>query len=125
MDIHHETIELGALLDEVYGFLSKEAEYRNLSVSFNIPKDLQPIVSDRGQLQQVFLNILNNAFAAVPDGGRIDISAADEGADKVAVTIADNGVGIPKENLERIFEPFFTTKQAPAPASACPSPTES
>ena len=111
MDIHHETIELGALLDEVYGFLSKEAEYRNLSVSFNIPKDLQPIVSDRGQLQQVFLNILNNAFAAVPDGGRIDISAADEGADKVAVTVADNGVGIPKENLERIFEPFFTTKQ--------------
>jgi two-component system NtrC family sensor kinase len=111
MDVQHETIELGALLDEVYGFLGKEAEYRNLSVSFNIPKDLQPIVSDRGQLQQVFLNILNNAFAAVPDGGRIDISAADEGADKVAVTVADNGVGIPKDNLERIFEPFFTTKQ--------------
>ena len=111
MDVQHETIELGALLDEVYGFLGKEAEYRNLSVTFNIPKDLQPIVSDRGQLQQVFLNILNNSFAAVPDGGRIDISAADEGADKVAVTIADNGVGIPKDNLERIFEPFFTTKQ--------------
>jgi signal transduction histidine kinase len=80
-------------------------------VSFIIPQDLPPIVSDRGQLQQVFLNILNNAFAAVSDGGRIDISAAAEGADKVAVTITDNGVGIPKDHIERIFEPFFTTKQ--------------
>jgi two-component system NtrC family sensor kinase len=70
---------------------------------------LPTINSDRGLLQQVFLNILSNAFAAVDDGGQIDVSMRRED-NKVAVTIKDNGSGIPKENLQRIFEPFFSTK---------------
>ena len=69
------------------------------------------IESDRGQLQQVFLNILNNAEAAVGDGGRIDVWVRPDGERRVAVSISDNGVGIPKGNLDRIFEPFFTTKE--------------
>jgi signal transduction histidine kinase len=73
-------------------------------------EDLPTIESDRGQLQQVFLNILSNAIAAVDDGGRIDISAKLEDEDTVAITIADNGPGIPEEHLKRIFEPFFSTK---------------
>ena len=77
---------------------------------FEIDPELPTIISDRGQLQQVFLNILNNAVAAVPHGGKIGIEIAREGADHVSVTVADDGVGIPRENLERIFEPFFTTK---------------
>ena len=111
MDVHNEPIDLENLLKEVLGFLEKEAEYRNLIVSFQVEEDLPMVNSDRGQLQQVFLNILNNAFAAVSEGGEIGIEIAREGADRVAVTVADNGVGIPQEHLERIFEPFFTTKQ--------------
>ena len=111
MDIQTETIDLEGLLREVLGFLEKEAEYRNLDVGFQVADGVPTVTSDRGQLQQVFLNILNNAFAAVTDGGTIDIEIAPAGEDSVAVTIADNGVGIPRENLERIFEPFFTTKQ--------------
>ena len=111
MDVHNEPIDLETLLKEVLGFLEKEAEYRNLVVSFQVEEDLPMVNSDRGQLQQVFLNILNNAFAAVSEGGEIGIEIAREGADRVAVTVADNGVGIPQEHLERIFEPFFTTKQ--------------
>ncbi len=111
MDVHNEPIDLETLLKEVLGFLEKEAEYRNLIVSFEVEEGLPMVTSDRGQLQQVFLNILNNAFAAVSEGGEIGIEIAREGADRVAVTVADNGVGIPQEHLERIFEPFFTTKQ--------------
>jgi two-component system NtrC family sensor kinase len=111
MDVHNEPIDLENLLKEVLGFLEKEAEYRNLVVGFQVEEDLPMVNSDRGQLQQVFLNILNNAFAAVSEGGEIRIEIAREGADRVAVTVADNGVGIPQEHLERIFEPFFTTKQ--------------
>jgi two-component system NtrC family sensor kinase len=111
MDVHNEPIDLENLLKEVLGFLEKEAEYRNLVVGFQVEEDLPMVNSDRGQLQQVFLNILNNAFAAVSEGGEIGIEIAREGADRVAVTVADNGVGIPQEHLERIFEPFFTTKQ--------------
>jgi two-component system NtrC family sensor kinase len=111
MDVTTETIDLESLLREVLGFLEKEAEYRDLKVSFEIEPELPTITSDRGQLQQVFLNILNNAVSAVSQGGKIGIEIARDGADRVAVTVADDGVGIPREHLERIFEPFFTTKE--------------
>ena len=61
-------------------------------------------------MQQVFLNIINNAFAAVEDGGKIDISASEHGRNAVAVTIMDDGIGISKENIKHIFEPFYSTK---------------
>jgi two-component system NtrC family sensor kinase len=111
MDVKTEAIDLESLLKEVLGFLEKEAEYRDVTVKFRVDPDLQTIRSDRGQLQQVFLNILNNAFAAVSEGGEIAIEIRGEGADRVAVTVGDNGIGIPKEHLVRIFEPFFTTKE--------------
>ncbi|MEJ2678861.1 MAG: ATP-binding protein, partial [Gemmatimonadota bacterium] len=111
MDVEREAINLEALLREVLGFLDKEADYRSIQVSLTTDDDAPPIISDRGQLQQVFLNVINNAFAAVDDGGRIDIDIRRQGDAAVAVTIADNGVGIPKEHLEQIFDPFFTTKK--------------
>ncbi len=111
MQVKHENVDLDLLLREVLGFLEKEAEYRSIYVDFQFP-ELQPTVSsDRGQLQQVFLNILNNAFAAVDDGGHIVIGVTHDGANMVAVSIADDGIGVPEENLARIFDPFFTTKK--------------
>ena len=110
MDIQFETIELDALLKEVLGFLAKEATYRNIQVDFKVDADTPSVESDRGQLQQVFLNIINNAFAAMDDGGQVEISMGRVDATTVAVHVKDDGVGIPEENLERIFEPFFTTK---------------
>ncbi len=112
MDVSLETINLELIIREVLGFLEKEASYRNISVNFHIPEGFPSIQSDRGQLQQVFLNIINNAFAAMKEGGRIDISMREErDEDAVAVTIKDNGHGISKEDLPHIFEPFFTTKK--------------
>jgi len=111
MDVEKQTIALDNVVREVLGFLEKEAEYRNLVLKLEVADGVPQIVSDQGQLQQVFLNILNNAFAAVPDGGRIDITIEPYNDDQVSVTISDNGVGIPKEHMQRIFEPFFTTKR--------------
>lgn len=105
-----ERISLGPLVEEVLGFHRKEAEYRSVSIQLAAPADLPIIESDRGQLQQVFLNILGNAFAAVDDGGRIDIGLRREDENTVALTIRDNGCGIPAEDIDRIFEPFFSTK---------------
>jgi two-component system NtrC family sensor kinase len=76
----------------------------------HIPEDLPPVASDRGQLQQVFLNIINNAIEELDSGGQIDISLQETDNAMVAVTIADNGRGIAEEDLKNIFEPFFTTK---------------
>ena len=112
MDVQHEKIDLEILLKEVLSFLEKEASYRNVKVTIDVPDDLPTIQSDRGQLQQVFLNIINNAFAAVKDDvGEISISMKETGEDRIEARIADNGVGISEENLEHIFEPFFTTKK--------------
>jgi len=110
MDVRRERIELGELIQQVLGFLDKEAAHRDLQITCTTEDDLPPIKSDRGQLQQVFLNIINNAFAAVADKGRIDIDIRRGRDGVVAVRIADIGVGIRSEDVERIFEPFFTTK---------------
>jgi len=110
MEIQTELIDVNLLLKEVLGFLGKEAEHRNISVHFDLSTDNLTIESDRGQLQQVFLNIINNGFAAVQDGGWIRIAISNEGINDIAVAICDNGTGISKEDQKRIFEPFFSTK---------------
>jgi signal transduction histidine kinase len=110
MDIQKELIDLEPLLKEVVGFQTTEAAHRNIQVIYDIPDSIPSIQSDRGQLQQVFLNLVNNAFAAVPDGGTVNIVIAQPNVNEVAITIRDNGSGIPEEDLKHIFEPFFSTK---------------
>ncbi len=111
MQVQTETIELDQLLREVLGFMEKEAAYRDLEVVLDFPPDPPTTLSDRGQLQQVFLNIINNAFAAVEDGGRIEIGITEASPTSLAVWVQDDGVGIPEEHLSHIFDPFFTTKK--------------
>jgi signal transduction histidine kinase len=111
MDVRNETLDLQSLIRELLAFLEKEIAYRNLQVKIEVSADVPTIESDRGQLQQVLLNLINNAFGAVPDGGEIEISVDRAGPNTIAVSVADNGVGIPKENLGKVFEPFFTTKK--------------
>lgn len=110
MDVRKELIDLEKLMLEVVGFIGNEAEHRNININYNFPPGLPPIESDRGQLQQVFVNIVNNAIAAVEDGGRIDLEGAMVKDKVVTVAITDNGKGIKPENLKHIFEPFFSTK---------------
>ena len=109
MEVRKERIHLPDLLKEVVSFEGTETRHKNLKVEFDFQADLPPVHSDRGQLQQVFLNIFNNAVSAVSQGGRIDISAAARER-TVVVAITDNGSGIEPENLRHIFEPFFSTK---------------
>ncbi len=111
MDVTIETIDLNHLLKEVFSFMEKEAQHRNLVIDMDLSEDVPPILSDRGQLQQVFLNILNNAFDAVTDGGQVTIQSRAVDPDLVQVTITDNGVGMSQETLKHIFEPFFSTKK--------------
>jgi signal transduction histidine kinase len=111
MEVRWDNINLDELLREVLSFLEKEASYRSITIGFNYPEEPPTIVSDRAQLQQVFLNIINNAFAAMEDGGHLDIGIKAVGENAVAVSIADDGVGISEEDMAHIFDPFFTTKK--------------
>jgi two-component system NtrC family sensor kinase len=83
---------------------------KKVDLKTDIEEDLPRVKGDGQQLEQVFLNIINNAVAAMDRGGILTISAhRSNGA--VRVAFADTGRGIPKENLDKIFEPFFTTKK--------------
>ncbi len=110
MDTKNELIDLEHLMKEVVSFQQTEASHRNIEITYDFPKDLPPVESDRGQLQQVFLNLVSNAYAAVGDGGKIDIALSQPNSNEVTVIIADNGPGIPADDLKHIFEPFFSTK---------------
>jgi two-component system NtrC family sensor kinase len=112
MEVRIETLDLNEVIRETLTFLEKEALYRNIEIELNLAEDLPRIASDRGQLQQVFLNLLNNSLAAVEDGGRIAVTTREKDPETEAVTIEDNGCGMSQETLSHIFEPFFTTKKS-------------
>ncbi|MEW5773246.1 MAG: ATP-binding protein [Thermodesulfobacteriota bacterium] len=112
MDVKIENIDVNEVLTETVSFLEKEASYRNIELSMDLAESLPPIASDRGQLQQVFLNIVNNAFAAVADNeGKISVTTWDKDPETLGVSIKDNGCGMHDDTLKHIFEPFFTTKK--------------
>jgi two-component system NtrC family sensor kinase len=109
-DLNIRELDLGEVVQEVLGFLGKEADYRSIDVSIDAADNMPPVESDRGRLQEIFLNIVNNAFAAVEEGGRIRIKIRPRDSETATVSIEDNGQGIPAKDLDRVFEPFFSTK---------------
>lgn len=111
MDVMPEILEINTLLRDVVGFLEREMTYRGIQLDLQLDEDLPTIESDRGQLQQVFLNIINNGLDAVKDGGHLSVRTFKKDENTVSVAIRDDGHGIPPDTLQRIFEPFFTTKE--------------
>ncbi|MBI5115416.1 GHKL domain-containing protein [Candidatus Poribacteria bacterium] len=106
-----QTIELQPFMREIVGMVERKAYVENIQIIQQFEGELPPLQTDPAQLQQVFLNLLNNAVDALKgkEKGEIRIGAAkQDGA--LVVSVADNGCGIPEENLEKIFLPFFTTK---------------
>lgn len=109
MEVRPMELDVNDVLRETLGFLERDAMFRGITLDLQLAEDLPGIESDRGQLQQVFLNLLNNAMAAVSDEGRIRVATWREPGG-VVVEIEDNGVGMSRETLAHIFEPFFSTK---------------
>jgi two-component system, NtrC family, sensor kinase len=111
MEVQLVELDVNELIKETLGFLDKEALHRNIELRLQLTDNLPYIFSDRGQMQQVFLNILSNAFAAVEDKGQIVITSWEEDSDTMGVSIQDNGSGMSEETIRNIFDPFFTTKR--------------
>jgi two-component system NtrC family sensor kinase len=111
MESSVEAVEIEATIRQVIAFMEKEAQRRHIAVSVSVKGMIPIIETDRGNLQQIFLNVINNAFAAMTDGGRLEIVIAREGTSQIRVKLSDTGHGIPEADLKRVFEPFFTTRQ--------------
>ena len=101
--------DLRDLVAEVVELTKKTASSAGAQVSIETLTARPVIWVDPYQLRQVLLNLCTNALQAVKAGGWVKL-IIDGDEDQAAITVQDNGVGIPPENLERIFEPFFTTK---------------
>ncbi len=112
MDPLRDDINVNILLDQTKSFLENEAAFRNIEILADYDRGLPSITSDASQLQQVFLNIIDNAIDAIDKDGVITVTTRhDKDAGAVVIAITDTGKGMPKEVADKIFDPFFTTKK--------------
>ncbi len=102
-------VQLMAPLEETVRLMRKQAELRSVQLILEVEAELPPVQVVPIELEQVLVNLINNALYAIKQDGEIRIGARRE-LDDVLILVQDNGCGIPPENLDRIFEPFFTSK---------------
>ena len=115
-------VKLNDLLQDVVGLTEHQIAKEQIAIRTEFQPDLPAITGDTNQLEQAFLNIVINAWHAMPTGGTLTLRTKSTGPGDhlrwagrppsagVEVTIADTGVGIPADHLPRIFDPFFSTK---------------
>jgi two-component system NtrC family sensor kinase len=108
-----ENVDLNKVLKDTLALVARQASFFNVTVACDLDPDLPPVMADRSQFQQVFLNLLLNAAQAMEERGVITVVTRDRiSEDSVEVAISDTGRGIPAEQVDRIFDPFFTTKES-------------
>lgn len=108
----HE-VNVTALIEHIVALMQFEADERHVRLEHTVDDDLPSVLGDETAISQVLVNILVNAFHAMPDGGICSITAHapwSDGRRWVTISVNDTGVGIKKEELSRLFEPFYTTK---------------
>jgi two-component system NtrC family sensor kinase len=102
--------DVHALLEKVVEGVHLQPIFKEAEIVRRFSPDLPAIQADPAQLQQVFVNLLNNAAEAMEGGGTITLATRPVDSQWVEIKISDTGCGIPEENLGRLFTPFFTTK---------------
>ena len=110
-DVQISSVNVEKLIYGILSFHKKETEYKGIHVTTAIAPNVPAIETDRGKLQQILLNLINNAFQAIEANGCLDIKVSHLPPNKISIEISDTGCGIPEENLKRIHEPFFSTKK--------------
>jgi PAS domain S-box-containing protein len=110
-EVHMTLQDFNDIAETSAQMLGNEMRLRDITCELRLAPDLPRVPCDRNQVQQVLINLIQNAIQAVEDRGQIRVATV-SGDDRraVRITVTDNGPGIPPEALSRIFEPFFTTK---------------
>ena len=108
-------VEPDTFLKDVVSLVDQKARVEGIGIEVEVQPEVLTVLADPGHLEQVLVNLLNNAIYAVHDqngaaGGLVRVEAKNNGDDRVEITVADNGGGISQENLKKIFTPFYTTK---------------
>jgi len=109
-DLHIEEIDLRQLLEDVAQLAAPDAEQHGVNIDRQLPDLNLPVKVDVDLMKQAILNVVINGVQAMPQGGRLTISARREN-NVVVAEVQDQGGGIPKDMREKIFELYFTTKK--------------
>lgn len=110
----HE-VNVSAMIEHIMALMQFEAEERKIRLEHTVEEPLPSVMGDETAISQVLVNIVVNAFHAMPSGGFCQVAAEARqanGAHWLIVSVKDSGIGIKKEELARVFEPFYTTKSS-------------
>jgi signal transduction histidine kinase len=103
-------ISLNEIIRDVLSVSEHSLNINKIQVVRQFDPYLPPVIGDAEKLQQVFINLFNNAQYAMEDGGQIVITTSHQNED-ILITVCDTGSGVPEEIKNKIFDPFFTTKE--------------
>lgn len=106
----YSEVEINKILDDTLQLLEPQLRKSRVEIIKNYEADLPKIDANAGKLQQVFTNLILNARDAMYDGGSITLTTKTNAEESVVIEVADTGMGIEPENLNKIYDPFFTTK---------------
>ncbi len=109
-----EELSINTAIETALTLVTAQSRIRNVEIKKDFDLNLPKITANSNQLQQVIINLSNNAMDAMPNGGTLTIRTSKSqlnGKEAVQIQIQDTGSGIPKEIQAKIFEPFFTTKE--------------
>jgi two-component system NtrC family sensor kinase len=110
MEPHSEDVDINDTLKQTIALLENFARTNNIEIPTDLSPDLPIIASDQARLQQVFLNLINNAIDAIGKDGEIQVKSRCSDS-FIKVEIEDNGPGIPQDKQKKVFDPFYTTKE--------------
>lgn len=101
--------DINKIVQEVMQVIESVGAMSGIAMETNLAENIPVCLLDIGGIKKALLHVLHNAIQAMPNGGKLSVSTA-ETNEYICISIADTGVGIPKEYLDRIYTPFFTTK---------------
>jgi signal transduction histidine kinase len=104
-----ESVEISQGIADTVALLDGRAREKSVTIALSVREDLPPVRGYTAEINQIWMNLIDNAIDASPAQGQVTVSAMLEGAD-VIVNVVDNGPGVPPDIRESIFDPFFTTK---------------
>ncbi len=106
-----EHSDINECIEDIIKVVKHTLEMHSIDLVLSLAENLPLVRGDSRQLQQVFLNLINNSIYAMPTGGSLKVRTyLERPARKVAIQVEDDGMGIKEEDVDHIFEPFFTTK---------------
>jgi PAS domain S-box-containing protein len=110
-EVHMSPQDVNEIAESSVQMLGNELRLRDIGCRLQLAPGLPRVSCDRNQIQQVLVNLIQNAIQAVADRGQIQVATGPgEDGRAVRITVTDNGPGIPADVLPRVFDPFFTTK---------------